>query len=220
MRVAIDGLVFDLMQGTYLRDRNDAYYVIQDTGLTPITTAVAEEAREWGHIIWDSQTLLDLREGRTFANNNPFVVGDWRAELRSRILIPDKVEINALPVIGELNEAGQKRLPLTRYKLLEKKFTSVVQLHNSMVDQLTDQVEKNKNLRHETDKQSQEIANLKANSTESEVVIKKLNAMTKELKLPVKLGMYKTMEQKLNAFFGALLASCRVNSNEPDEIAE
>lgn len=219
MRVTIDGVVFDLQQGTYARDAGGIIWLVTENGLLPCGPEEIREAQDWGHTIWNVRDLIDLRDGRAVAQNSPFVQADWRAALRKRV-IPEKIVVDGIPVIKETNEAGQRRLPLTRYKLLEKTYLKLVTDYNNLVEEYSSQVEAHQTLRDSHQKLEVAHTVLKSNAVEAEVVSKKLGAMVKELKLPVKLGNFRTMEQKLNAFFGALLASCRVNSNEPDEIAE
>lgn len=124
-----------------------------------------------------------------------------------------------LPIIGECNEDGSKRLWKTRYSLLENRYVSMkeqTRAANIGKEYFQNKYEGQKQQVSQLQSENQKLKN---NLVNIELISKRLDQFIKEFNLPLPKGDFSgTMEKRLEAFFGALWTRCRTEEVD-DEVA-
>ncbi len=123
------------------------------------------------------------------------------------------------PLIPEVNADGVKSLTKTRYEKLEAMYGALHQDFKNFEKGYYDMFEKNQEYMASIVKMDKEIKVLKMNNVDSELVQKRMDQVCKELNVQLPTNRFNTLEQRLNAFFGAIWVRLRPEVVN-DELAE
>jgi len=123
------------------------------------------------------------------------------------------------PLIPEVNPDGTKALWKTRYDRLESSYGVLHQDFKNFEKGYWEQLDKCDEYMTAIVKLDKEVKTLKMANVDSEVVQKRMDQVCKELGIQLPPLRFNSMEQRLNAFFGAIWVRLRVEVKD-DTLAE
>lgn len=125
------------------------------------------------------------------------------------------------PIVPEVGSDGVKRLYKTRYVELEKMYTMLHETNNKNAAALAKMTDTAKDTQSQLLKSNIEVQRLKAMTVDTDKVDKLITKLCKEADIHLPNHPYGglTLDQKLEAFFGAMFCHLRVEKVQ-DELAD
>lgn len=208
-------------------------YLVSDAVANAYASGVATLGNAWGDSYLRSSGTVDAQrqdeQSLTGRLNTLSPPPHWLDEYiadkvprRTKKVVEEPMEKLTTPVIPEVTEDGVKRLYKTRYNELEQKYVELHSRYGKLQKSYTMLQNDLDQLSDELRKQEQEVKRLTLISADGVALDKRIDHVCKEAQIPLPNPTFRvqqTLEQKLDAFFGAIL--CRLRIEEPvDELAD
>jgi len=180
---------------------------------------------EWGEGFLGELRPLPQRDATV---ENPATAEEWmptytpKRRVKSLEEEPQEEDTVTIPVVPEVGPDGVKRLYKTRYNELEKLYLRSVEAKKAARERSRRLTESHDKLEQDNLKYQQELDKLRVLSADAERLDRRISQLCKEAQIQMPAQppyMRQSLEEKLDAFFGAVL--CRLRTEDiVDELAD